>query len=155
MAATVAQLKDRIVTMWGQVSGIVTSADDYLPGDATYTAAQLPAAVTRPIQIRATRTRIGAGVYRVRREFTTILHVSLVSTVSALTPDTTQMELCETYLITGPEYFLAHSRLEHNDSGLAFGTEPMSDSGVIRIVREGADYWGILFTLPVITVHNH
>lgn len=147
--ATITTVKNRIVLMCSRVSGIVTSQDDYLAGGAAFTAAQLPAAITRPIQVSGRRFRLANGLYRVQRNFTTILHVSIVSTVSALTPDTTQMELCETYMDSVPDYFIAHPRLEDSDAGLVFGSDPMTDSGVIRIVREGVDYWGVVFTLPV------
>lgn len=151
--ATPTEIKDRIVTLMGQVSGVTTSLDDYLSKDDPFTDAQLPAAITRLLHVPTTRTWLSADTYLERHAFQIILHVAVCSNVDVLAPNTTEMELCEPFKHSVPYFFAqrAHQRL--GGTGLAdmvYDTELVSDGGIIRIERSGLSWWGFAFTLPVI-----
>lgn len=148
--ATPAQIKDRIVALVGQVSGITTSLDDYPAGDTPFTDAQLPAAVTRLMHVPTTRRWLAAGIYLERHAFTVVLHVADCSNIDVLAPNTTEMESCEVFKHSIPAYFADRPRLHGTGlSEMVYDSELMSDTGIIRIERAGLSWWGIVFTLPV------
>jgi len=150
--ATPTQIKDRIVTMLAQVEGVTTSLDDYQAQDAPFTDAQLPVAVTRLVStqqgpVTATRTHIAAGIILERWQIPIILHVKRASNTDVLSPNTAEMEACEPFLRSIPLFFLQHPRLK---PALVYDTEPMANTGIVRIDRPGIVYWGIVFNLPVL-----
>lgn len=149
--ATPSQIKDRIVALMAQVSGVTTSADEYPAGDVPFTAAQLPAAVTRLLHAPATRRWLSSGIYIERRVFTILLHVAVCANVDVLAPDNTTMETCEVFLDSVPRFFADRNHLNGTGlSELVYDSELMSDGGIIRIERSGLSWWGIVFTLPVL-----
>lgn len=149
--ATPSQIKDRIVALMAQVSGVTTSVDDYPLGDIPFIDPQLPAAVTRLLHAPATRRWLGSGVYVERRLFTVILHVAAIDNVDVLAPDTTVMETCEVFLDRVPRFFADRNRLHGTGlSELVYDSELMGDGGIVRIERSGLSWWGVVFTLPVL-----
>lgn len=148
--STPSQIKDRIVTLMAEVSGVTTSLDDYPAGDAPFTAAELPAAVTRLLHVPTTRQWLTTDTYIETHTFTIILHVSICSNVDVLAPNTTEMEQCEAFKYSVPAFFAARNRLNGTDlSDMVYDSGLMSDGGIIRIERSGLSWWGIVFTLPV------
>jgi hypothetical protein len=149
--ATPSQIKDRIVALMAQVTGVTTSVDDYPAGDVPFTDAQLPAAVTRLLHAPATRRWLSGGIGLERRVYTVILHVAVIDNVDVLAPDTTVMETCEVFLDRVPKFFAARNRLHGTAlAELVYDSELMSDGGIIRIERSGLSWWGLVFTLPVL-----
>lgn len=143
--ATPAQIKDRIVSMTGAVSGITTALDDYPNDNQPFTDAELPAAVTRLYQASATREDYANDMWLVTRSFQVQVVVSKVPD-GAIVPDTTTMETVETFLRDIPRYFAQRRTLNN----LVQDTQLMSDTGIIRIIRDTQEYWGVVFTLPVV-----
>lgn len=144
-------IKDRIVTLMGEVSGVTTSLDDYPDKDDPFTGAQLPAAVTRLLHVPTTRRWLSSGIYLERHVFTIPLHVAVVSNVDVLAPDTSVMEQCEVFKASVPAFFAARPRLRGTGlSEMVYDSELMGDGGIVRIERSGLSWWGIVFTLPVL-----
>jgi len=157
-APTPSQIKDRVRLLVGQVSGVASSQDDYLPQDAIFSSTQLPAAVTwlhstQFAPLRVTRREAYEGTVIERWEIPIILHVCVASNTDVLSPNTTEMELCEPFLRSVPSYFLQRKRLHCAALGLGdlvYDTEPMASSGVIKIERPKVTYWGVVYILPVL-----
>jgi hypothetical protein len=154
---TPTQIKDRLVTLWGLISGVTTSQDDYPENDLPFDTNQMPAAVTRLVStqlgpVTVQRTYRASGLALERWTIPTILHVGIVSKMDALAPNTTEMEACEPFLQTPAQFFAAHDRLGYGVTyaDMVFGTELMNNSGIIKIERPQATYWGIVYTLTVL-----
>ena len=149
--ATPSEIKDRIVLLMAQVSGVTTSLDDYPVRDEPFTDAQMPVAVTRLLHVPTTRRWLSSMTYLDRHVFTAILHVATIDNVDVLAPDTTTMETCEVFKHSVPYFFAGRPRLHGTGlSEMVYDTELMSDGGIIRIERSARSWWGIVFTLPVI-----
>ena len=154
--ATPSEIKDRIVILAGNVSGVTTSLDDYPEGEPPFTTAQLPAMVTRLYQAPATRAFLSSDMYTVTRTFTMLLHVAETKE-EVLDPDTATMESCETFLRLVPNYFAQRNRLGDATTPLAdmvYDCELMRDEGIRKILRDKKAYWGVVFRLPVIESEN-
>jgi hypothetical protein len=154
--ATPTQIKDRLVLNWSEISGVVTSLDDYPNDDLPFEDAELPAAVTRLMSselgpVRVTRRHTASGIILERWEISTILHVCALDKMDALAPNTTEMELCEPFLRSPAAYFAQHDRL-HTASlnDLVYGSEAQNNTGIVKIIRPKVVYWGIVYTLPVL-----
>ena len=149
MASTPAQIKDRIVALMAQVSGVTASVDDYPAQDAPFTT--LPTAVTRLLHVPTTRRWLTADTYIERHLFTVLLHVAVCANVDVLAPDTVVMETCEVFKYDVPKFFAARPRLHGTAlAEMVYDSELMSDGGIIRNERSGLSWWGIVFTLPVL-----
>lgn len=162
--ATPSQIKDRIVLVAGQVPGIATSLDDY-PDKEPFEDHELPAMVTRLVstqlaQVRVTRQHMYTGLWIERWEIPLVLHVTHCDNDDVLAPNTAEMEACEPFLRSVPAYFAGTDRLSCSEctpplSALVYDIEPMQSTGIIRIARNSASYWGIAFTLPVLEEVNY
>lgn len=159
---TPSAIKDRIVALMARVDGIVTSIDDYPEDNRPFEDHELPAAVTRLVstqlaQVRVTRTELASGILLERWEIPTVVHVAVCSNEDPLSPNTAEMEACEPFLRSVPLYFAQRRRLDAPADDplpalgeLVYDTDPMQNTGIIRIAREETSYWGIAFTLPVL-----
>lgn len=163
--ATPSEIKDRIVTLMGRVSGVTTSLDDYPEDQRPFEDDELPVAVTRLIstnlaQVRVSRQTLFPGCVLERWEIPVVLHVKVCTNEDPLGPNTAEMEACEPFLRSVPAYFLARPRLHDNDdtpalAEMVYDTEPMVSTGVIRYTREETSYWSVIFTLSVLEEVNY
>lgn len=159
---TPSEIKDRLVALMARVDGITTSVDDYPEDLRPFEDAELPAAVTRLVstqlaQVRMSRTRLSQGIMLERWEIPIVLHTAVCDNQDPLSPSTTEMEVAEPFLRSVPLYFAQRPRLHAPADAplpalgeLVYDTEPMQNTGIIRIAREETSYWGIVFTLPVL-----
>lgn len=154
--ATPTEIKDRIVVLAGQVSGVTTTLDDYPEAIPPFQDAALPAMVTRLMQAPAQRQFLSSDMYLVTRTFTMLLHVAETRD-EVLFPDTATMESCEAFLSSVPKYFAERIRLGDPVTGLSdlvYDCQLMADGGIQKIIRESQAYWGVVFRLPVVESEN-
>lgn len=151
-AATPAQIKDRIVTLCGQVSGIITVQDDWPESNNPFTPAQLPAIV---VSIGRANNQWQSGTSFIMSRPYYLNLVSQRIEEDSKDPDTTALETIEPFLISIPLFFCARPRLENlatGDAGLALSTSLPSDTGGVgRFIRNGGNYRGTMFILTVDT----
>jgi hypothetical protein len=153
MSSTPSQIKDRVVTILGAVSGITTVLDDYPEDNEPFTAAELPACVVR---LRgATNAAVDGRGFAMTRTVAIILHAAR-SDEDIKYPDTNALEAIETFLLSIPAAFNARRRLNSDDGGLAGVTSITlpADDGRRTIVHESAWYFGAIFSMTVTTQHR-
>jgi hypothetical protein len=161
--ATPTEIKNRLVTLWGHVSGITTAVDDYPNDDLPFEAAELPAVVIRLVStqlgaVTVTRTPYAGGIIRERWTIPAVLHVGVVSKMDALAPNTTEMEACEPFLRSPAVFFANSTRLGYVDfvtpannlTDLVYDSEPLSNTGILKIERPKVSYWGLLYTHTIL-----
>lgn len=150
-APTPTQVKERLMALAVQVSGIVTVADDWPEDNEPFTAAELPALI---VVVRgAVNTRINLHKYQSTRTFELHLPVARIAD-DVKNPDTAALEAVEPFLLSIPAFFAARPRLENGDSGLSYASSIPQDLPARKIVREGAEYTGVIFTMTVDTLHT-
>ncbi len=150
---TVSQIKDRIVTMAGQVSGINSTADSWPDDDFPLTAAELPGIVVTPQPV--VQYGIHGHATMVMTRPYTLLIASARTAHDMKVLDQTARESMEPFLISVPLYFVTRPRLEHNDQGLAFGSAIAPDPLTIELMTfNGAQYVISLIVLNVTTIHT-
>lgn len=150
-APIVSDIRARLVTLCGQITGITNAYADYPEDNQPFAPAELPVMVVRVGP--ATNTRLDGGGFRMLRTYQLLLHAARIIEDNAH-PSTDEMQAVEPFLVDVPLFFLSRPLLENNDSGLALSTVLPGDGGLQRIVREGAVYWGAVFTLQVQTIHR-
>lgn len=144
--ATLSEIKDRIVTLCGQVSGIVTALDDYPEDNEPFVASELPAIVVRVGP--ATYAAQSAHRLMVTRQFQLILHVAHIGD-DVQDPDTDALEAVEPYLARIATYFGQHPRLHlpGTDNGLVVRSAMGGDGGIGGFNINSARYMGSTLTL--------
>ncbi len=150
-APTPTEIKTRLMALAAQVSGIVTVADDWPEDNEPFAPALLPALI---VVVRgATNTRISIHKYQSTRTFEFHVPIQRI-TDDVKNPDTLALRAVEPFLLSIPALFAGRPRLENGDAGLALESGLPQDLPARKIVRDGAEYTGAIFTMTVDTVHT-
>jgi len=155
-ASTPTTIKNRIVAMFALISGITTSLDDYPEDGKAFQAAELPVAIT--FLGAATNTRLSGRAFVMSRSLTTHLLIAKASS-SRPNPDTSAMEAVEAFQVSVPLYFADKPQLQdpaNSLNAIVRNTTLPSEQepGPGRIPFGGVDYWSLVFTFQVETVHT-
>lgn len=156
--ATPTEIKDRLVALWALVDGITTSVDDYPNDDLPFEDAELPAVVTRLVSTQlgpvvVTRTELARGLIQERWQIPAVIHVARIENADVLAPNTTEMELCEPFLTEPALFFLDRQRLGDHETALpdlVTDSDPLANTGIVKIERPGASYWGVVCNHSII-----
>ena len=155
-ASTPTAIKNQLVTMWGLISGVTTSLDDYPEDGKSFATAELVVAITTLGP--ATNTRASGRAFTMTRSITTHLIVAEAQS-SRPVPDTSAMEAVEVYMTRVPLYFADKPNLQDPANSLGAivrnCTLPSEqEPGPGRFAFGGLNYWGLLFNYEVETIHT-
>lgn len=149
---SVAHIKNRIVAIGGDISGINTALDDWPEDNFPFTSIELPALiVTVDPAVRYTKISIGS-LLMTRNYAMTVVAARVTNDTQS--PDTDALEAIEPFLISVPLKFITAPRLERNDAGLAFGTELGTEPFIDRFTFNRAVYIGAVIPIAVTTIHS-
>lgn len=149
---TVSAIKNRLVAIYGDISGIVTALDTYPDNNLPFENAELPAVVVRLVP-DATNERLGARSFKMTRTFQAILHLQTTSG-DWLLPDNTAEESAEPFMVSVPLAFCNAPHLERSDVGLALSADVPDCNGPVLIEKDGGRYIGLVFTHVIQTIHR-
>jgi hypothetical protein len=144
--ATDAELKARVEALVDAITSVtlLTGAEAAISRDT------LPAAKVKVVG--GTREPYGAFKVMVTRTFQVHLFVKEIVQADNLADENVIVEACYPWMETVPDYFRARPSLELNDTGLAFITQPMSDSGPTTLTYAQTSYAGVIYSLPVVVI---
>ena len=155
-ASTPTAIKNQLVTMWGHITGITTTLDDYPEDGKAFADAELPVAIT--FLGAASNAPMSGRAITMTRSVTTHLLIARASG-SRPNPDTSAMEAVEPFMVRVPLYFADKRNLQDPANSLGAivrnATIPSEqEPGPGRIPFGGVDYWSLVFTYQVETVHT-